>query len=131
MCLSQWCSWRVQMVLGVAQCQMAFYLQQKAFEMPRFKQGASGKNSQSDRPANVRKGLYGTMSKMLAHQSAPLLVQQTLAHTTSNTAEAFLLSLLDEFKCQDTHCLHRGLRSYVECAARNTSVSAAGGNEVT
>ena len=42
------------MVLGLAQCQMAFYLQQKAFEMPRFKQGSSGKNVQSDRPANVR-----------------------------------------------------------------------------
>ena len=47
--------WHVQMVLGLAQCQMAFYLQQKAFEMPRVKQGAPGKNGQGDRPANVRR----------------------------------------------------------------------------
>ena len=45
----------VQMVLGHAQCQMAFYLQQKAFDLPRSKQGGgSSKDAQNDRPANVR-----------------------------------------------------------------------------
>ena len=44
----------VQMVLGLSHCQMAFYMQQKAFEMPGVKQGASGKNASTSRPANVR-----------------------------------------------------------------------------
>ena len=42
------------MVLGHAQSQMAFYLQQKAFDMPRSKPGAPNKSAQSDRAANVR-----------------------------------------------------------------------------
>ena len=41
----------VQMVLGHAQCQMAFYVQQKAFELPRPRPNQPAPHP--DRPANV------------------------------------------------------------------------------
>ena len=43
---------RLQMVLGHAQCQMAFYVQQKAFELPRPRPNQPAHDP--GRPANVR-----------------------------------------------------------------------------
>ena len=53
----------VQMVLGHAQCQMAFYVQQRAFELPRPRANQSAPNP--DRPANVR------YSELFNHMPCP------------------------------------------------------------